>query len=101
MLELFGRFSGIRPGIFAHTLVDAHIYTAKPDGAMAEYDHVPGLQQQLEREPRKLPRLTIDPSVKALDDIPPLLELDTASVLSKFKLEGYAPHPPISFKVAV
>ena len=44
LLELFSRFSGIRPGIFAHTLVDAHIYTAKPDGTMAEYDHVPGLK---------------------------------------------------------
>ena len=37
-------------GIFGHTLVDAHVYTAKADGTMAEYDHVPGLTAQLERD---------------------------------------------------
>jgi thymidylate synthase len=101
LLELFGRFSGIRPGIFAHTLIDAHIYTAKPDGSMAEYDHVPGLKLQLEREPRPLPRLTIDPSIRSLDDIKPLMEADTATVMKHFVLTGYEPHPAITFKVAV
>src|SRR5262249_19780727 len=61
LLALFAHLSGLRPGILAHTLVDAHVYTAKADGSMAEYDHVPGLEQQLERAPRALPRLTIDP----------------------------------------
>jgi thymidylate synthase len=101
LLELFSRFSGIRAGIFAHTLIDAHIYTAKPDGSMAEYDHVPGLKMQLEREPRPLPKLTIAPSIRSLGDIVPLLSLDTESVMKNFVLTGYDPHPPISFKVAV
>lgn len=101
LLELFGRFTGIRPGIFAHTLVDAHIYTAKPDGSMAEYDHVPGLKLQLERAPRALPKLTIDPAIQSLEDIRPLLEADTATVMKHFTLTGYDPHPPIPFKVAV
>jgi thymidylate synthase len=101
LLELFSRFTGIRAGIFAHTLVDAHVYTAKPDGSMAEYDHVPGLKKQLERAPRKLPRLTIDPAIKSLDDIKPLLEADTDTVMKHFVLDGYDPHPPITFKVAV
>jgi thymidylate synthase len=101
LLELFGRFSGIRPGIFAHTLVDAHIYTAKPDGSMAEYDHVPGLKVQLERKPRKLPRLHIDPEIRALSDIKPLLEASTEEVMKHFVLTGYEPYPPIAFKVAV
>jgi thymidylate synthase len=101
MLELFSRFTGIRAGIFAHTLVDAHVYTKKPDGSMPEYDHVPGLELQLKREPKKLPKLTIDPSIKDLSDIKPLLEADTATVMKHFVLEGYEPHPAIAFKVAV
>jgi thymidylate synthase len=101
LLELFSRFTGIRAGIFAHTLVDAHIYTGKPDGSMAEYDHVPGLKLQLERAPRSLPRLTIDPAIRSLDDIKPLLSASTEEVMRHFVLTGYQPHPAISFKVAV
>jgi thymidylate synthase len=101
ILELFARFSGIRAGIFAHSLIDAHVYTKKPDGSMAEYDHVPGLRAQLEREPRPLPRLVLDPAIRSLDDLGPLLAASTASILGSFALEGYDPHPPIAFKVAV
>jgi thymidylate synthase len=68
---------------------------------MAEYDHVPGLKKQLEREPRQLPRLTIDPEIRSLDDLAPLLSASTETVMSKFVLQGYQPHPAISFKVAV
>ncbi len=101
ILELFSRFSGIRPGIFAHTLIDAHVYTKKSDGSMGEYDHVPGLELQLTREVRNLPKLTIDPSIKVLDDLLPLLQADTDTVMKHFVLRGYEPHPSISFKVAV
>jgi thymidylate synthase len=101
LLELFARFSGIRAGLFGHTLVDAHVYTSKADGTMAEYDHVPGLRRQLERAPRALPRLTIDPAIRSLDDLKPLLEADTDTVMRHFVLSGYDPHPPIAFKVAV
>ncbi|HEY3593464.1 MAG TPA: thymidylate synthase, partial [Polyangiaceae bacterium] len=80
---------------------DAHIYTSKADGSMAEYDHVPGLQLQLERKPRALPRLSIDPSLRSLSDIRPLLEATTEEVMRHFVLTGYDPYPPISFKVAV
>ena len=101
LLELFARFTGLRPGRFAHTLVDAHVYTAKPDGSMAEHDHVPGLRAQLKRAPRPLPRLVIDPSIRSLDDLGPLLAASTDDVLAAFRLEGYDPHPPLAFKVAV
>ncbi len=101
LLSLLAHMSGRRPGILAHTLVDAHVYTAKADGSMAEYDHVPGLVEQLGREPRPLPRLTIDPAIRELDDIRDLLEADTDTLLDKFRLDGYAPHPAINFKVAV
>jgi thymidylate synthase len=101
LMHLLGRFSGIPVGTFSHTLVDAHAYTSKPDGSMAEYDHVPGLQQQLRREPRKLPTLKIDDSIQSLDVVTPLLDLSTEELMKLFVLDGYDPHPAISFKVAV
>jgi len=101
LLELISRFTGIKPGYFGHTLIDAHIYTAKADGSMAEYDHIPGLREQLAREPRALPRLEISPEIQHLDDISALLEADTESLLQTFRLHDYDPHPALTFKVAV
>ncbi len=101
LLELFSRFADLPAGIFAHTLVDAHAYTSKPDGSMADMDHVPGLKEQLTREPRELPRLKIDPRIKELSDINDLLTADTKTVMEHFVLEDYNPHPAIKFRVAV
>lgn len=103
LLLIFSHLTGIKPGIFAHTLLDLHIYTRKPDGSMADLDHVPGLKEQLERVPRGLPRLVIDPQFKELSDIEALMNADvsTEHVLEKFALKGYDPHPAIKFKVAV
>ncbi len=101
LLELFAHFTGMRPGIFALTLVDAHIYTCKKDGSMAEYDHVPGLRRQLEREPRSLPRIGISNDLRSLEDVEALLPEDTDTVMRHFELKGYEPHPAIQFKVAV
>jgi len=103
LLHLFSRFSGIEPGIFGHTLIDAHIYTAKPDGDKAEYDHIPGLREQISREPKSLPKLTISDRIKSLTDVEALLDpsVTTEEIMSLFVLEGYEPHPKIDFKVAV
>ncbi len=101
LLMLFSKFSGIRAGTLGHTLVDAHIYTAKEDGGMKEYDHIPGLKKQLNRTPRKLPTLKIDESITKLEDIPNLLKMDTDSLTSVFTINEYDPHPAIKFKVAV
>ncbi len=101
LLELFSRFSGIPAGLFGHTLIDAHIYTAKANGEMAQYDHVPALKEQLTRSPRPLPTLDICPSIRSLEDIESLLALETEEIMSKFVLRGYHPHPAITFKVAV
>ncbi|MFO7798903.1 thymidylate synthase [Rhodohalobacter sp.] len=70
---------GLKPGIFAHTIVDAHIYE----------NHIEGLEEQLKREPKKLPNLKI--ANKPIDQ----LEFED------FKLEGYDPDPPIKFPVAL
>lgn len=101
LMHLLSRFSGIPVGIFGHTLVDAHVYTSKPDGSMAEYDHVPVLKTQLSRKTRPLPQLTIHPSIQSLDDIDALLEANTEDLMACFQLDGYDPHSPLKMKVAV
>lgn len=104
LLELFSRFSGIPAGKFAHSIVDAHIYTASRGGKNAEYDHVPGLKEQVTREPRALPRLVIDPSIRCLADVDRLIRdksTTTEQFLQLFKIEDYNPHPQIKFKAAV
>jgi thymidylate synthase len=89
LTQMIAQEVGLEVGVFSHFIVDAHIYTSKPDGSMAEYDHIPGLLEQLEREPRDLPRMIIADK--------PLAELQ----FEDFSIEGYDPHPRLSFKVAV
>lgn len=84
LTQIIAQEVGLEVGWFSHTIVDAHIYTGIP-----EYDHVPGLGEQLKREPRPLPRLVIANK--------PLSELR----FEDFRVEGYNPHPRIKFKVAV
>jgi thymidylate synthase len=89
LTQMIAQEVGLEVGWFSHTIVDAHIYTAAPGSGMDAYDHVPGLLEQLKREPRPLPRLIIAKK--------PFKEL----VFEDFKVEGYNPHPRIKFKVAV
>jgi thymidylate synthase len=89
LTQIIAQEVGLQIGFFSHTIVDAHIYTATPGSDLAEYDHVPGLREQLEREPRPLPQFIIANK--------PMNELR----FEDFKIEGYNPHPRIKFKVAV
>ncbi|MBI5415486.1 MAG: thymidylate synthase, partial [Candidatus Omnitrophica bacterium] len=49
LLSLVAQECGLTPGIFVHTLGDAHIYL----------NHVDGLKEQLKRVPRPLPQLRV------------------------------------------
>ena len=49
------------------------------------------VREQLTREPRPLPTMTVNPAVKDL----------FAFTYEDFKLEGYDPHPKISAPIAV
>ncbi len=80
---------GLAPGRFAHTIVDAHVYTAPPGSPLARYDHVPGLRRQLTRAPRPLPRLEI--ARKPFDEL----------TFDDFRLVGYECAESIPFVVAV
>ena len=101
LLHVMSHLSGIKPGIFAHTLIDLHAYTSKPDGSMADYDHVPGLEKQAVRPCRPLPRLQIASDIRDLSDVEHLIDASEDEILGAFRLTGYDPHPAIRFKVAV
>ena len=85
LTEALAQLVGLRPGRFAHTLVDAHIYV----------NHVDGLREQLRRTPYPAPRLRVaahpDGRPKGLDEL----------TFEDFTLEGYRHHDPIRFEVAV
>ena len=77
--------TGLRPGRFAHSLVDAHVYV----------NHVDGLREQLARTPTPAPTLRI---ATHADGRPKGLAELTAD---DFALDGYEPQPAIRFPVAV
>ena len=66
---------GNKPGDFVHTFGDVHIYD----------NHINQVKEQLTRQPKPFPKLTIDPSVKEIDDFKPEHAI----------LENYDPHPII------
>lgn len=105
LLHLFARFADMDAGTFSHSIVDAHIYTSKEDGSMAEYNHIPGLMLQISRKPkpRQRAKLSIDPKLQRLADVDDFLRQDpsTSEIMQAFSLEGYDPYPAIPFKVAV
>lgn len=71
----------LEAGEFIHTLGDAHLYL----------NHETQAAEQLAREPRKLPRIHLNPTVKSIFDYR----------YEDFTLEGYDPYPaikaPLSF----
>jgi thymidylate synthase len=103
LLHIVARLTGLTVGTFSHTLVDAHIYTKKPDGSMSEYDHVPGLEEQIAREILPSPSLHISSGFQRLEDLEWLLHPTTSieEILKTFELRNYKPHSAIAFKVAV
>ena len=72
---------GLEPGEFIHTLGDAHIYL----------NHLEQVKTQLGREPRKLPRMKINPDVKDIFSFK----------YEDFTLEDYDPHSAIKGQVSV
>lgn len=71
----------LKPGTFVHTFGDVHIYQ----------DHLDQVHEQLSRDPRPLPEMKINPTIKDI----------YAFDFDDFELLNYHPHPHISARVSV
>jgi thymidylate synthase len=78
---MMAQVTGLKPGNFVHTLGDAHLYS----------NHLDQTREQLSRQPRALPTMTLNPAVNDL----------FAFSFDDFSLSGYDPHPAIKAPVAV
>ena len=78
---MMAQVTGLKPGEFIHTLGDAHIYS----------NHMDQVWLQLQRKPKALPTMTLNPDVTSIFDF-------TASDIT---LSDYNPHPGIKAPVAV
>lgn len=78
---MIAQVTGLEAGEFIHTFGDVHLYN----------DHLEQARTQLQREPRPLPKMWMDPSVKDLFDFR----------FEHFELQNYDPHPHIKAKVSV
>lgn len=79
LLTMIAQECNLEPGVFVHTLGDAHVYL----------NHVAGLREQLTREPLPLPRVTV--ARKAFAEIG----------VEDIELHDYQHHPFIRLPVAV
>ncbi|WP_455234719.1 thymidylate synthase [Thiogranum longum] len=78
---MMAQVCGLQAGDFVHTLGDAHLYS----------NHLEQTRTQLQRDPRALPRMHINPEVTDL----------FAFTFDDFELLDYDPHPHIKAPVAV
>ena len=78
---LLAQVSGLQYGEFVHTFGDVHIYN----------NHIEQVNLQLQREPRELPTLHINPEITDIFKFQ----------YSDFTLTGYDPHPAIKGAVSV
>jgi len=81
LMMMVAQVTGLQPGDFVHTLGDAHIYK----------NHLEQVKQQLERDPRPLPVMKINPDVTDMSGFS----------FDDFVLTGYDPHPHIKGAISV
>lgn len=81
LLQMMAQVTGLQPGEFIHTTGDTHLYL----------NHLDQARLQLTRNPRKLPRMVINPDVKSIFDF----------TYEDFRLEGYDPWPHRKAEVSV
>ena len=78
---MMAQVCGLQPGDFIHTTGDTHLYL----------NHLEQAKEQLQRVPRALPKMVINPNVTSIFDFK----------YDDFTLEGYNPLPHIKAEVSV
>lgn len=81
LLTMVAQVCGLQPYEMVHTFGDLHIYN----------DHIDLIKQQLERTPRKLPKIELNHDIKNIEDFR----------YEDIKLTDYDPYPAIKGKVSV
>jgi len=81
LTTMVAQVCGLRPGEFVHTFGDLHLYR----------NHEEQARLQLTREPRRLPRMRLNPAVKNIHEFK----------YEDFELSGYEPHAAIKAPIAV
>ncbi|HEY4504284.1 MAG TPA: thymidylate synthase [Candidatus Paceibacterota bacterium] len=81
LTHIIASLAGYEPGEFIHTFGDVHIYANHREQAL----------EQLTREPKTLPTVRIDRSIRNLEDFKP----------EHVTLENYDSHPPIKAELTV
>jgi thymidylate synthase len=81
LTHMMAHVTGLQPGDFVHSFGDAHLYT----------NHLEQARQQLQREPRSLPKLRLDPAKRDLFSFR----------YEDIVIEDYDPYPLIKAPVAV
>jgi thymidylate synthase len=78
---MVAQVTGLQPGEFIHSFGDTHLYL----------NHLDAVEAQLARAPRPLPRVTLNPAIRDLDDFR----------FDDIQLHDYDPWPHIPVDVAV
>ncbi|AHN66523.1 thymidylate synthase [Bacillus phage Bcp1] len=81
LVHIIAKMTGLEVGELVYSAGDAHVYL----------NHMEQVKEQLQREPRLLPKLTVKTVHENIEDY----------TIDDFELEGYDPHPTIKGKVSV
>ncbi|UJH95754.1 thymidylate synthase [Bacillus phage vB_BtM_BMBsp2] len=81
LVHIIAKMTGLEVGELVYSAGDAHVYL----------NHIEQIKEQIQREPRLLPKLTVKKVHENIEDY----------TIDDFELEGYDPHPTIKGKVSV
>ena len=81
LTHMIAQVTGLYAKEFIHVVGDAHLYL----------NHLEQIEEQMQREPKELPKLWLNPDIKNIDDF----------TFEDIRFDGYEPHPLIKGKVSV